>query len=213
MTPKTARSSMSALERAHREQAALELFAGAVADALAQSDRGGHVECLELVEQPRAFRDRGAPNVQQRPQRRERPAPAWRREVLASEYALGRGERVDAVGLPHAALRPPRTFDLDDGVAGVLQVLAETGAPAACSLDAEHEPIQVAVALGPTLQLGITGSRRRELELAQDLAKRVQRHRAVALLVGVDPDCDHRYLLIVWNGPGDVEAAGQSCVE
>jgi hypothetical protein len=125
--------------RAHREQAALELFAGAVADALAQSDRGGHVECLELVEQPRAFRDRGAPNVQQRPQRGERPAPSWRREVLASEYALGRGERVDAVGLPHAALRPPRTFDLDDGVAGVLQMLAQTGAPAAGALDAKIE--------------------------------------------------------------------------
>jgi hypothetical protein len=98
-------------------------------------------------------------------------------------------------------------------VAGVLEVLAETGAPAAGSLDAEHEPIRFAVALGPLLQLGIAGGSRRERQLAQQLAERVDRHRAVALLVGVDPDCDHRYLLIVWNAPGDVEAAGQSCVE
>lgn len=114
---------------------------------------------------------------------------------------------------PHAALRPPRTFDLKDGVTGVLELLAEPGAPAAGSLDAEHEPIRVIVALGPLLELGIAGGRRRERELAQDLAERVERHRAVALLVGVDPDCNHRYLLIVWHGPGDVEAAGQSCVE
>jgi hypothetical protein len=92
-------------------------------------------------------------------------------------------------------------------------VFAQPGAPAAGSLDAEHELIQLAVALGPTLQLGIAGGRRRELELAQQLAERVDRDRVVALLVGVDPDCDHRCLLIVWNGPGDVEAAGQSCVE
>ena len=38
-------------------------------------------------------------------------------------------------------------------------------------------------------------------------------HRVMALLVGIDSDCDHRSLLIVWDGPGDVEAAGQSCVE
>jgi hypothetical protein len=69
------------------------------------------------------------------------------------------------------------------------------------------------VALGPLLQLGVTGGSRRERELAQQLAERVDRHRAMALLVGVDPDCDHGSLLIVWNGPGDVEAAGQSCVE
>jgi hypothetical protein len=34
----------------------------------------------------------------------------------------------------------------------------------------------------------------------------------VALLVGVDPECDHRVLLIV-DAVGDVETAGQSCVE
>jgi hypothetical protein len=35
----------------------------------------------------------------------------------------------------------------------------------------------------------------------------------MALLVGIHSDCDHRFLLIVWDGLGDVEAAGQSCVE
>jgi len=34
----------------------------------------------------------------------------------------------------------------------------------------------------------------------------------VALLVGVEPDCDHRVLLIV-DAVRDVEAVGQSCVE
>jgi hypothetical protein len=199
--------------RARREQAALELLAGAGADAFAQRNGSGHVERLELVEQPRAFRDRLSPDLQQCPQRGESPAAAGGRELLADEHVLGRGERVDAVGLPGAALRPPRTFDLDHGVAGALQVFAETGAPAAGSLDAEHELIQVAVALGPALQLGIAGGRRRERRLAEHLTERVQRHREVALLVGIDSDCDHRSLLIVWDGPGDVEAAGQSCVE
>jgi hypothetical protein len=81
----------------------------------------------------------------------------------------------------------------------MLQVLAQTGAPTAGSLDAEREPIRAIVALGPLLQLGVTGGSRRERELAQQLAERVDRHRAMALLVGVDPDCDHRYLLIVWK--------------
>jgi len=34
----------------------------------------------------------------------------------------------------------------------------------------------------------------------------------VLLLVSVDPDCDHCFLLILVD-LGDVEAAGQSCVE
>jgi hypothetical protein len=80
---------------------------------------------------------------------------------------------------------------------GALELLAEAGAPAAGSLDAEHELTRVIVALGPPPELGIAGGRRRELDLAQDLAERVDGHRAVVLLVGVDPDCDHRYLLIV----------------
>ena len=52
MTAKTARSSMSAPGRARIESdAPLELFAGAFADALAQRDRCGGVQRLELVEQ------------------------------------------------------------------------------------------------------------------------------------------------------------------
>jgi hypothetical protein len=75
MTPKTARSSTSAPARAWSDSdAPLELFAGAVADPFAQRNGSGHVERLELVEQARAFRDRGAPDVQQRPQRRGNPA-------------------------------------------------------------------------------------------------------------------------------------------
>jgi hypothetical protein len=52
---------------------------------------------------------------------------------------LGGRERVDAVGLPRATLSSPRALDLDDGVAGVLKVLAQPGAPAAGALDPEHE--------------------------------------------------------------------------
>jgi hypothetical protein len=47
---------------------------------------------------------------------------------------------------------------------------------------------------------------------ALDASRAIQRHREVAVLVGVDPDCDHCLLLILVE-LGDVEAAGQSCVE
>jgi hypothetical protein len=87
-------------------------------------------------------------------------------------------------------------------VAGALQVLTKASTPAAGPLDAEHEPIRVAVARGPALQIGIAGGRRRERKLAEDFTERVKRHGAVALLVGVDPDCDHRSLLIVWKRSG-----------
>ena len=109
---------------------------------------------------------------------------------------FGGRERVDAVGLPRATLSSPRALDLDDGVAGVLKVLAKPGAPAAGALDPEHELIRVAMALGPPLHIGIAGGSGGECELAQDLAELIQRGGAVAFLVGVDPDCDHRCLLI-----------------
>ena len=189
MTPKRTRSSVSPLAR-ERSESGRRSSCLPVPSPMRSPRRngGGHVERLELVEQPRAFRDRGAPYVQQRPQRRERTTAAWGRDVLADEHAPGGRERVDAVWLPHAALRPPRTLDLDDGVAGASEVLADTGAPAAGYLDAEHEPVQVPLALGPLLQLDIAGGRRRERELARHLAKRIECHGAVALLVGVDPD-------------------------
>jgi hypothetical protein len=110
---------------------------------------------------------------------------------------LGGRERVDAVRLARAALCAPGTFHLDDGMPGALKVLAQTGAPAAGSLDAERKPIRVAVALGPLLKLGVSGGVRREAQVAQDLAEPVDGHRIVALLVGVDPDCDHRCLLAI----------------
>jgi hypothetical protein len=99
-------------------------------------------------------------------------------------------------------------------VAGPLQVLAEPGAAAAGAFDPEDEPMLLLVhALRPALQFNVAGRGRRKRELAEQLPERVERHRAMAVLVGVDPECDHRSLLIVWNGPGDVEAAGQSSVE
>jgi hypothetical protein len=49
-------------------------------------------------------------------------------------------------------------------------------------------------------------------EFPEHLPEPIQRHRQVAVLVSVDPDCDHCLLLILVE-LGDVEAAGQSCVE
>jgi hypothetical protein len=156
---------------------------------------------------------RGASGDEQRPERGENSAAARRRDVLAAKGALGRCKRVDAIGLAGASLASTRTFDLDDGVTGALQVLAEAGAPTARAFDPEDERLLLVPALGLALQLGVAGGARREPQLAEHLTGRVERHGEVALLVGVDPDCDHRSLLIVWHGPGDVEAAGQSCVE
>jgi len=98
-------------------------------------------------------------------------------------------------------------------VTGSLQVLTQPSAPAAGTLDTEDELVRVANALGPTLQLQVAGGGGRERELAEQLSKHVERHGVVALLVGIHSDCDRRFLLIVWDGLGDVEAAGQSCVE
>jgi hypothetical protein len=132
----------------------------------------------------------------------ESPAAARRRGVVAAERALGRGERVDAIGLAGASLAATRTLDLDDGVAGALQVLAQAGAPAARTFDPEDQRLLLAEALGPALQLGVAGGARRERQLVEHLTERVERHGPVALLVGVDPDRDHRSLLIVWNRSG-----------
>jgi hypothetical protein len=91
--------------------------------------------------------------------------------------------------------------------------MTETGAPAVGTLDTEVQLLSVAKALGPALQLQIAGRGSRERELAEQLPKHVERRSVMALLVGIHSDCDHRFLLIVWDGLGDVEAAGQSCVE
>jgi hypothetical protein len=133
--------------------------------------------------------------------------------MLATEHGLGRRQRVDAVGLAGASLPSPRTLDLDDAVTGALQVLAQAGAPAASALDAEDQPLRATETLGPSLQLRVAGRGRGERALTEQLPEQVERHRVVTLLVGIDPHCDHRSLLIVWDGRGDVEAAGQSCVE
>jgi hypothetical protein len=92
-------------------------------------------------------------------------------------------------------------------------MLAKPRAPAAGALDAKHDLLGLAQALGPLLQLGVASGASRERALAKKLAEQVQRHGVVTLLVGIDADCDHRLLLIVWPDLCDVEAAGQSCVE
>jgi hypothetical protein len=78
-----------------------------------------------------------------------------------------------------------------------LQVLAQTSAPAAGTLDPEPELLRVAELLGPQLQLDIADGGRRKRELREHLSEMVERDGVVALLVGVDPDCDHPLLLIV----------------
>src|SRR6266496_3766912 len=95
----------------------------------------------------------------------------------------------------------------------VLEVLAETGAPAADPLDAEHELLGLHQMLGPPLQRRVSRGAGWERALAKELPELIEHHRVVALFVGVNADCDHRVLLIVWHDLCDVEATGQSCVE
>jgi len=194
---------------AHRQDSSFELLAGALANALAQDDRRGRVQRLELVEDAGALGDHRAARDQQRPDRGENPAPSRGRDALPTEHALGGGERVDPVGLPSPPVLSSRTLYLEDRVAGVLKVLVEARAPTAGALKPEHELSRVDEALGPALHLAIAGRGRRGRELAEQLPDLVEHDGVVAFLVGVYPDCNHRVLLIV----GDVEAAGQSCVE
>ena len=59
--------------------------------------------------------------------------------MLAAEHALRGRERVDAVRLARAPITATRTLDLNDVLAGCLEVLAEAGAPAPDPLDAEYD--------------------------------------------------------------------------
>lgn len=95
----------------------------------------------------------------------------------------------------------------------LLASIGKVRAPAAGVLDTECELLSIAEALGPALQLQIAGRGSSERELPEQLPERVECRGVVALLVGIHSNCDHRFLLIVWDGLGDVEAAGQSCVE
>jgi hypothetical protein len=113
------------------------------------------------------------------------------RDVLASEDSLGGCECVDTVGLSSSPVASAGALHLEDQVSRVLKVLAQAGAPAAGALDPEHELSRVGELLSPGLQLRIAGSGRREHELGEHLPDMVERDRVVALLVGVDPDCDH----------------------
>jgi hypothetical protein len=91
-------------------------------------------------------------------------------------------------------------------------VLTQPGAPAAGTLNAEHHLTTASEHLGPVLQLVVAGRRCWEDQLSEHLTEIIERRGIVALLVRVDPDCNHRVLLIV-DAIGDVETAGQSCVE
>src|SRR3954447_25454181 len=82
----------------------------------------------------------------------------------------------------------------------MLEVLAEAGAPAACPLDREHKLAGVGQCLSPVLQLAVSSRARHEDALGQDLSEGVKCDGVMAFFVGVDPDCDHRVLLIVWRG-------------
>jgi hypothetical protein len=98
-------------------------------------------------------------------------------------------------------------------MSGALQMLEETGAPAADAFEPEHELIGVGERLRPALQLGIADAGRWDRKLCEYLPDLVERDGVVAVFVGVDPTAiigsPHR---LAWN-PGDVEAVGQSCVE
>jgi hypothetical protein len=167
---------------------------------------------VELVEHAGALGDRGSPCDQQRADRGENPAAPWRGDILALEHALRCRDRVDAIGLPGSAIGAARALDFEDRVPGTLQVLAEPGAPAAGALDSEHKLTGGGELLGPALEFGVAGGGRCDRELGEHLADVIERDGVVAVLVGVDPDCDHpsSSSSVV---AGDVETAGQSCVE
>ena len=70
-------------------------------------------------------------------------------------------------------------------------MLAEAGAITPGAFDSDHHlPVQPGQ---PGDQLAVTGGGRCDHDLTQHLAKRVQRHRHVPVLVGVHPNCDHAY--------------------
>jgi hypothetical protein len=91
----------------------------------------------------------------------------------------------------------PRAFDLQHLIARSLQVFAQASSPAACALKAEDDLLPVLRdAQRPTLELLIACGTRRDGELPEQLPEIVERHREMAALVRVYPDCDHRILLI-----------------
>jgi hypothetical protein len=99
-------------------------------------------------------------------------------------------------------------------VSCVLQVLAEPGAPAAGALDPEHDFLSLSgEAVSPARELAVAGCVRIDRELSEELSELVERYRDMALLMGVYPNCDHRPSPHLLVDLGDVEAAGQSCVE
>jgi hypothetical protein len=72
-------------------------------------------------------------------------------------------------------------------------MLEETGAPAADAFEPEHELVGVGERLYPVLQLGIADEGRWDRKLCEYLPDFVECDCIVAVFVGVDPDCDHRF--------------------
>jgi hypothetical protein len=83
---------------------------------------------------------------------------------------------------------------------GALQVLEETGAPAADTFDPEGELIGVGERLSPLLQLGVASPCRWDRELSEDLSNLVERDGIVTALCGCRPRLRSSFLLIVWRG-------------
>lgn len=133
----------------------------------------------------------GALDRQQRPQSAADTAGARRREPFRGQHALGRGQRVDAIGLARPALAPARTLDLEDAKALAFEVLAEPGPVAAGTLDPDHDV--VAERSRPSDQLAVSDRARFDRELPEQLTELIEGTHDMGVLVGVDPDCDHRF--------------------
>jgi hypothetical protein len=95
------------------------LFAGAVADALAQPDWCGCGQGVQLVEDGCALGDCRAPGDQERPDGGENAARPWCGDVLVGEHVLGGGDRVDAVRLSGSPIAATWALVLEDRMAGV----------------------------------------------------------------------------------------------
>jgi hypothetical protein len=153
------------------------LFAGAGTDAFAQAGGCGGVEGLDLVEHPGAFGDSGSAGDEQGPDGGEDSAAAGRCDALVGQHAFCCGERVDAIRLSGSAVTSPWTLDLDHGMPGLLQMLEESGAPAADALKPENQLVGLGERLCPVLQLGAADAGGRDRELREYLSNLLRQRR------------------------------------
>lgn len=153
---------------------------------------------LQFVEHAHALPHARAVGDQQRRQRLAGAAAAGCREAVAGEHPARCDQRVELIGLAApAALRAPRSLDLDDTDPDCVreQVLAQPRAIAAGTLDPDHDlPRQ---ARGPLGELGIAAPGSADRALTDDLAAVIERADRVLVFVSIDAKCDHRGLLIL----------------